>query len=234
MSFKFKHFKIEDDISSMKVGTDAVLLGAWASHDAPSDILDIGTGSGLIALMMAQRFQEARILGLDIHEASIKQAINNFRHSPWESRLSALHISLQEFVNSTSRAYDLIVSNPPFFSDSLLPPDPRKALAKHNRHLSLVEMAKCVRALLNPDGLFSLILPAKLSHDFNTIAKQSGLYMVRDLSIIPVTGKIPNRTISTWSLQHEEMEAHSLTIRLDPRHYTQEYIALTKDFYLAL
>ena len=221
MSFKFKHFKIEDDISSMKVGTDAVILGAWASHDAPTDILDIGTGSGLIALMMAQRFQKARVLGLDIHKASIQQAKKNFRYSPWESSLSARHISLQEFADSASTGFDLIVSNPPFFSHSLLSPDPRKALAKHNRHLSFAEMAKHVRKLLNPGGLFSLILPANVSDDFEAIAEQAGLFKTKELNIIPVKGKSANRTVSTWSLQSACLETHSLHIRMDSRHYSK-------------
>lgn len=218
----------------MKVGTDAVLLGSWVSHPGPSKILDIGTGSGLIALMMAQRFQSADILGIDIHEASVEQARINFANSPWTSRLSVLHISLQQFADLPSDGFDLIISNPPFFSNSLLPPDPRKALAKHNRTLSFAEMADSVKKLLRPQGFFSLILPAKDHAGFEAEAEQAGLYKVKELIVSPVKGKAPNRLISTWSQQSNRTESRSMSIRSDSQHYSEEYISLTEDFYLAL
>lgn len=218
----------------MKVGTDAVLIGAWAGHPAPSHILDIGTGSGLIALMMAQRFGKSHIVGIDIHQASAIQAGENFKHSDWSQRLDARNISLQEYAQQADKKYDLIVSNPPFFNDSLLPPDSKKALAKHTRALSFKEMANCVSILLAEDGNFTLILPVLDQLHFEQEASQTGLYKKRELIITPVTGKSPNRIISEWSLVRQKTQSRHLTIRKNQNNYTEAYIRLTGEFYLAL
>ena len=159
MAFRFKQFSIEDDKSSIKVGTDAVLLGAWAGQGNPGLILDIGTGCGLVALMMAQRFQGANVHGIDIHKPSTDQAGENFSKAPWSDRLEAKNISYQLHAEHSKIKYDLIVTNPPFFSGSLLPPDDSKKISKHTSTLTYLEIINGVSNLLTEEGTLSLILP---------------------------------------------------------------------------
>ncbi len=234
MGFRFKQFSVVDDKSSMKVGTDAVLLGAWAGCRNPKNILDAGSGSGLIALMMAQRFQAARILGIDIHPGSIKQAEMNFTASPWRERLEIREISLQHFATKQSKAFDLIVSNPPFFNASLLPPDESKKMAKHTESLSYNELVVSIASLLHTDGSFALILPYENKDNFDRLAVEQGLFLSRELVVIPVKGKDPNRYLSEWTWKQQISVREELCIRENPGEYTEEYRKLTVDFYLAL
>lgn len=234
MAFNFKQFIIEDDRSSMKVGTDAVLLGAWATHHKPDNILDIGCGSGILSIMMAQRFQDATIFGIDIHRPSIEQASENFKRTKWQNRLAAIHISLQDHASQTPQRYDLIVSNPPFFTDSLLPPKADKANAKHTRALSYNDIARCVSHLLADKAKFVLILPFLDQPRFDASAKDNGLFKSHEMTIIPVRGKSPNRVLTLWNKQQQALSQDTLTIREADNNYTEAYIQFTKDFYLAL
>jgi len=233
MAFRFKQFSVNDDQSSMKVGTDAVLLGAWAGINDPDNILDIGTGSGLIALMMAQRFQTGNIQAIDIHLPSIIQSKENFNHSPWKNRLSASHISLQEFASDNKTKYDLVVSNPPYFTNSLLPPDPSKKLARHTASLSYLEIVQGLCKVMDADGCFCLILPYENLDLFEIHANENGLYKSRQLNIIPVKGRKPNRLLSEWRFKPSVTKTDSLTIRSDIHTYSEEYKRFTGDFYLA-
>lgn len=214
----------------MKVGTDAVLLGVWADKEHPKNILEIGCGCGLISLMMAQRFPHAQIHAIDIHQPSIEEAKQNFAASPWAKRLSAENISLQKYTTQTK--YDLIISNPPFFSDSLLPQTSNKTLAKHTGSLSHTDLAEHASKLLSPQGKLSLILPIESHHNFSIM--QNGLHLWRQLSIFPKEGKASNRILSEWRMKKGEGKRNSLTIRNSDNTYTEEYIELTKAFYLAL
>ena len=234
MAFRFKQFTVNDERSSMKTGTDAVLLGAWAGSLIPATILDIGTGCGLIALMMAQRFKGAMITAIDIHEGSVGQAGENFKASRWSENLSAELISLQDLAASRAKAFDLIISNPPFFSDSLLPPDPSKKIARHTETLSFPELAKGIADLLKPGGHFALILPTESHKAFSRHATKNHFLLCRELEITPVKGKIPNRILSEWTKEQEEPFFESLTIRKNPMEYTDEYKKLSGEFYLAL
>jgi len=234
MAFRFKQFTVNDERSSMKVGTDAVLLGAWAGNRIPVTILEIGTGCGLIALMMAQRFKNARITAIDIHEGSVEQAGENFKASRWTENLSAEPISLQDLAAGRAKAFDLIISNPPFFSDSLLPPDTSKIIARHTESLSFPELARGVINLLKPGGLFALILPTESHKAFSHHATKNHLFKCRELEIIPVKGKTPNRILSEWAKEQEKPFFESLAIRQNTLEYTDEYKKLTGEFYLAL
>lgn len=218
----------------MKVGTDAVLLGAWAGCGNPKNILDAGSGSGLIALMMAQRFPGARVLGIDIHPGSIQQAEMNFTASPWRDNLEIREISLQDFATIPSNAFDLIVSNPPFFNASLLPPDESKKLAKHTESLSYDELVVSIASLLHEDGRFALILPYENKDNFDRLAAEQGLLLSRELAVIPVKGKDPNRYLSEWTWKQQFPIREELCIRTNIKEYTEEYKKLTEDFYLAL
>jgi len=232
VKFQFKQFEVEDKNCAMKVGTDAVLLGSWVNIENAESALDIGTGSGVIALMLAQR-SDAEITGIDIHEPSILDATENFKESPWKSRLMARNFSLQEFVNFNEKKYDLIVSNPPFFSNSLISPSENKSLAKHNQSLSQYELLKSVLTLLKENGKFSVILPASEISEFTIKAVKMGFYTKKQLRIFPKTNKAFNRIITTFSLQPFGIcEIEELIIRDQNNNYTSEYKDLTKYFYL--
>lgn len=234
MAFRFKQFSVEDDKASMKVGTDAVLLGAWATHPQAGKILDIGCGSGVLSLMMSQRFSQAEVTGIDIHSPSVLQSQENFNRSKYHKRLQALNISLQDYATASDHKFDLIISNPPFFTNALLPPDPKKANAKHTQKLSFKEMASCVKHLLAAKGVFALILPALDQEKFECEARNIGLYKSREMIIRPVDGKEPNRIISEWTKAQHSPSREFLSIRTKDKNYSTAYIELTQDFYLAL
>jgi len=234
MPFRFKQFSIVDERSAMKVGTDAVLLGCWAGNAKPANILDIGTGCGLISLMLAQRFPDAKITGIDIHSGSLQDANENFRASEWNSRLGVKHISLQEYAPTHKKTFDLIVSNPPFFINSLLPPGSKKKLAKHSGELSFQEVAEASAALLKPEGSLALILPYENREIFKNNATRAGLSLVREIIVHPVRGKTPNRYLSEWGFIQKETVSNELHIRDEDHNYTRQYIEMTREFYLAL
>jgi tRNA1Val (adenine37-N6)-methyltransferase len=172
--FRFKQFQLTDAHSAMKVGMDAVLLGSWLQTRNYQKVLDVGCGSGLIALMMAQRFASARITGIDIHEGSIRDAAYNFEHSPWANRLHAVHRDFKEF--NTPDSFDLIISNPPFFNASLLPPEENRAEARHDISLPLEDLIRYSRQLLDDNGIFALVYPFDREQQLLDIAAKSGLY----------------------------------------------------------
>jgi len=234
MAFNFKQFKVNDDRSSMKVGTDAVLLGAWADGDRAASILEVGSGSGVISLMLAQRFPASRIEAIDIHSESVEEATENFYSSPWPDILSAQNISIQDFAESNESKFDLIVSNPPFFNDSLLPPDTLKRQAKHTGSLPYTELINSIVKLLHGNGKFVLILPYDSKDAFTQIAMARGLYLSQELIIYPAIGKPANRFISEWTRKKKKQGRKELFIRNSEREYTKEYKVLTEDFYLAL
>jgi tRNA1Val (adenine37-N6)-methyltransferase len=234
MGFRFRQFIVDDSRSVMKVGTDAVLLGAWAGREAAKDILDIGCGSGIIALMMAQRFKDACITAIDIHAPSVEQAAGNFTDSAWAIRLQAVQSSLQDYSQQYTKAFDLIVSNPPFFSNSLRPPDKEKGIARHTDSLSHSELVFCAAALLRDKGRFALILPAGSQAAFEDHARAAGLAKSRQTDIIPVAGKAVNRVMSEWASGPETTEHRKLTIRSAKGNFSEEYKKLTAAFYLAL
>jgi len=234
MGFQFKRFYIEDSGASMKVGTDAVLLGSWAGSGSPGMILDVGSGSGLIALMMAQRFPTGNILAIDIQDDSIAQSIINFEASPWNDRLSARHISLQDHATQCRVKYDLIVSNPPFFRNSLRPADNAKMMARHTDELSYKDLLEAICKILHPSGSFNLILPFDNQTIFEEYALQMPINISRKLEVIPVTGKKPNRVLTEWRFNKPAAESGTLTIRNKDNSYTEAYKKLTDEFYLAL
>lgn len=216
------------------MGTDAVMLGAWAGGNRNYDsILDIGCGSGLIGIMAAQRFSNARVTGIDIHTDSVKQARKNASGTPWSTRLEIRHISLQDLCRESAQKYDLIISNPPYFSHSLLPPDQHRKNAKHTEKLSYADLADCAAALLSENGHFAVILPAEMQDKFIEEAMRNQLKLNRSMDIIPVEGKPPNRIMSEWSHLDSRSERSGICIRNAKNVYTGEYKKLTKDFYLA-
>lgn len=231
MSFQFKEFIVHQDSTAMKVGTDGVLLGAWV-NPIESNILDIGTGTGLIALMLAQRTNKAIIEAVEINAAAYKQAENNFLLSKWKSRLNPINESIQNFTSQ--KKYDLIVSNPPYFVNSTKAPDDSRSTARHSDSLSFNELLHSVTNLLSLKGTFSLILPVNEATLFLKLATSKKLYLNRRCKIKPNINKDHNRVLMDFSFTPvKHFIDEQLTIETEKRHeYTKEYITLTKDFYL--
>ena len=231
--FKFKQFTVWQDIAAMKVGTDGVLLGAWANADHATRVLDLGTGTGLIALMIAQRFQMPRIHAIDVDPDAIQQATENFKRSSWSDRLSAQSISFQEFVASQPDNFDHIVSNPPYFKNSLHAPDKKRTLARHTASLSFSEILKGSSEILSPTGKLSLIVPYEAVDEILQESASYNLFCHRQLFVKPKPEKGVVRVLLELNCTRAEVESKTLVIELEQRHnYSQAYKDLTHEFYL--
>jgi tRNA1Val (adenine37-N6)-methyltransferase len=229
--FTFKEFTIFQEKAAFKVGTDGVLLGAVADVINRKRILDIGTGTGLISLMLAQR-SEASIVSIEPDYESFLQAEANVSQCKWKSRIKVINCDLQNY-SCADEKFDLIVTNPPYFSNSLKNPDPRKSSARHNDSLSSDDLLKKVSRLLNDDGIFQLIMPYVEGTIFIAQAQQYGLYCNNILKIKPLPTAEVRRLIMTFSRERLKPVEKFLTIERGERHeFTDEYKALTKDFYL--
>jgi len=229
--FNFKQFTVYHDKCGFKVGTDGVLLGAYADVTGAVNILDIGTGSGLIALMVAQRCP-AMITALEPDEESYKQACSNFSNSPWGNMITAVNTSLQSY-NPDNLKFELILSNPPYFTGSLKNPDPRKSAARHNDSLTPGEMLEAVSRLLTENGKFQVIMPYAEGNVLIAKAHEFGLYCNNILKIKPLPTSEIRRLIITFSRHKLKVAEKFLTIEHGKRHeFTEEYMNLTRDFYL--
>ena len=224
----------------MKVGTDGVLLGAWGCVEGKR-ILDVGTGTGLIALMAAQRNPEANVLGIDIDEAAILQARENIAESPFSDRVSCVLCDLMAFqiVNGESsncKCFDAILCNPPFFTEDTLPDDKGRALARNNKSLPFEQLIPKVASLLANDGTFSLIIPSQLATELIGLCLNEGLHLVRRCQIRTTAHKPPRRTLMTFSFdcrpQNADCRQEELVLMTDDGNRSQAYQELTKDFYL--
>ena len=227
--FRFKQFAIEQDDVAMKVGTDGVLLGAWAECEGANSILDIGTGTGVIALQMAQRNPEAQICAVEIDATAAHRARANFDLSPWAERLQVAQTAVQEF--EPTEKFDLIISNPPYFVDSLLPPDAKRSTARHTHDLTFEELDKAVCRLLAENGKFALILPVT---EFEKYLLLTQLHLVRRCDVSSIDGGAVKRILGEFAKQKPTEVAHeTLAIEVENRgEFSAEYRALTKDFYL--
>jgi tRNA1Val (adenine37-N6)-methyltransferase len=229
--FSFKQFTIYQDKSAFKVGTDGVLLGACANIEGARKILDIGSGTGLISIMLAQRCN-AYITAIEPDHESFIQTCENVSRCEWSTRIKVENTSLQNF-NSDQDKFDLIVTNPPYFSDSLKNPDPRKTFARHNDSLSSEELLEGVSKLLDEQGRLQLILPYVEGNIFIAGANKFGLYCNNILKIKPLPTSEIRRLILTFSRIRKKPVESFLTFEHGKRHeFTDEYINLTKDFYL--
>ncbi len=217
----------------MKVGTDAVLLACLAPLQNRENILEIGCGSGIISLIAAQR-SNANIIAIDIHQDSVLQATENFNISPWYSRIKCHNISIQDFSKRVERKFDAILSNPPFFIDSLKSPIENRNLARHNHHLSQLELLQLARQLLKPKGILCLILPLTEGETLIQMAQEEGLYLKSRVDIVPKPSKKTNRIVIELGMSPQEYTHQQLIIRKENNDYTLAYKELTKDFYLAL
>ena len=243
--FRFKQFTVWHDRCAMKVGTDGVLLGAWAGASESSEgasqpamtssikhILDIGTGSGLVALMLAQRFPNAFIDGIDIDSSAVLQAQDNFSASPFSTRLRAYSSPLQDW--QPQEKYDLIVSNPPYFSNSLLCPDNTRTMARHDNTLSFAELFEHSDRLLSPCGTLALVLPADAEKEILALSRLHHLYCVRLCRVHTTAAKAAKRILIAFSRQVLTCPLTPDTLCLSENGLSRSaaYSALTQAFYL--
>ncbi len=242
--FQFKQFTIDQSLCAMKVGTDGVTLGAVAEVENAKRVLDIGCGTGLLCLMTAQRNESAEIIGIDIDGDAVRGATQNCEASKWSDRITIVGKSLQEFAESFTSTFDKIITNPPYFEDSLKAPKANRTLARHTDSLPFSELASTVSALLSEGGSLSIILPTDAHDKFESIAKEHGLYLRKKTLVYPKPGAEAKRTVGEFVKcvganpcgclgESEKMIIEHLTIETDVRHqYTEDYIKLTKEFYL--
>lgn len=229
--FHFKHFSLCHDRSTMKVGTDAVLLGAWVEVKPSDWVLDIGTGCGVLPLMLAQK-SITKVHAVDLDEASALEAAENFQASQWSRQLFAFHADIRKFTMQC--AYDLIISNPPFFINSFKCDADRRNQARHtDTSLTFNDLITSVRRLLKPEGRFALVLPERESHDFIPLAEQANLFLFRKENNIPIEGKTPNRVnLELRYGKPETVLVSNLIIRHEDGSFTDNYQERVRDFYL--
>ncbi|TMM58398.1 methyltransferase [Maribacter algarum] len=233
--FKFKHFSINQNRCAMKIGTDGVLLGAWATiENEPNSILDIGAGTGLLSLMLAQRSLVENIEALEIDENAYEQCVENFEASPWADRLFCYHAGLDEFIEEIEEPYDLIISNPPFYSEDVSSGNPSRDTARQNQSLPFDELLEGVSKLLSKDGLFATIIPHKEEKSFVEMANSYGLFLNRVLRVKGNPSAEIKRSLLEFSFKEEKVSEDELTIEINRHEYTFDYQELTKAFYLKM
>ena len=234
--FNFKQFSVQQDKTAMKVGTDGVLLGAWCPIDNnPNSILDIGTGTGLIALMLGQRTTAQQIDALEIDENAYEQATENFENSPWSDRLFCFHAGLDEFVDDPEDEYDLIVSNPPFYSEDVKTDDEQRNLARFQDALPFEELVVAADLLLSENGIFAVIIPYKEEKRFIDLCADVELFPIK---ITRVKGShstpIVRSLLAFKRFELTTLTANELVVEINRHEYTDDYINLTREFYLKM
>ncbi|MBC7413222.1 MAG: methyltransferase [Bacteroidia bacterium] len=231
--FVFKQFEIAQHLCAMKVGTDAVLLGAWASVYNARTILDIGTGTGILALMLAQKNTLASITAIDIDESAVIQASHNFANSKFATQLNIQHTCLQNFVAQSTVKYDVIISNPPFFENSSRAQDAARNIARHNDSLTLAELIQSVQILLAQNGTFYIVLPATQQSTLLQLINNNKMYVQQIMYIHTKEHKAPKRILVAVGKYEKTIKEENLIIELENRHdYSPEYKALTQDYYV--
>jgi tRNA1Val (adenine37-N6)-methyltransferase len=230
--FQFKQFKIIQERAAMKVGTDGVLLGAWANVAEAIKVLDVGTGTGLIALMIAQR-SHAKITGIEIEKKAAEEAAENAQNSLWSNRIKIQNISFQEFKDTTTEKFDLVISNPPFFTNSQRSKCDYLAMAKHNHLLPFAVLANGAEKLLEQNGNLAVILPVEAVRDFTQIALNERFFMIRQTEVRSNRLKKVHRYLLEFSKTEKPLKKDFIYIHTDDNSdFTEQYKILTRDFYL--
>ena len=234
--FSFKQFLVKQDQCAMKIGTDGVLLGAWTPiENNPFSILDIGTGTGIIALMLAQRSSAQQIDALEIDDDAYEQSVDNFENSPWSDRLFCYHAALDEFIEDPEDEYDLIVSNPPFYTDDFKSATEQRDLARFADAMPFEDLLEAAALLLSENGIFTVILPFKEEENFLVLAKEYELYPIKITHVKGTPTSEIKRSLLAFSREENLTYPVDELIIETARHiYTPEYIELTKDFYLKM
>ena len=230
--FFFKRFALFHHRSTMKIGTDAILLGRWVDVNGDDEVLDIGTGCGLLPLMLAQKGIKSAD-AVEIDQDSFEEAAQNFSNSAWKSRLFAVNDDIKHYAELCTKKYDLVVSNPPFFFGDNIPEKEKKGLARHTNTLSYNDLLISVKQLLKPDGRFALVLPARESLTFLKDAENQGFFLKKEMKIVPIEGKEPNRiNMQLVVNQVGRVESETFVLRHPDHSFTKEYKEFLKDYYL--
>jgi tRNA1Val (adenine37-N6)-methyltransferase len=234
--FQFKQFSVEQDRCAMKIGTDGVLLGAWAPiENNPFRILDIGSGTGIIALILAQRSNAEQIDALEIDEEAYEQSVNNFESSPWDQRLFCFHAGLDEFVEEPEDEYDLIVSNPPFYSEDYKTESNQRDMARFQDAMPFEDLVEAAALLLSENGIFSVIIPFKEEAAFLSLAKEYDLFPLKITRVKGTPTTEIKRSLLAFSRNENlDLIIDELIIETARHLYTKEYTELTKEFYLKM
>lgn len=232
--FRFRQFEVRQSQSAMKVGTDSVLLGCLAQQPGASAILDIGTGTGLLSLMMAQRFPQASVDAVEVDALAYEEAALNAGQSPWAHRIHVHHQTFQDFVAQTNTLYDLIISNPPYYkaAGNVKIEDRQRSNARHDGELSFEDLLKGCAALLSDKGSCWLILPKQESELLLALINGYGLHLHRGISISPKHSKEANRIILCLGKTQQQPTEQSLTIYNEEGSHTKDYFELTREFLL--
>ena len=234
--FQFKQFAVQQDRCAMKIGTDAVILGAWCPiNNHPFSILDIGAGTGILSLMLAQRSNAAQIDAIEINDEAYEQCVENFESSPWGDRLFCFHAGLDEFLDEPEDEYDLIISNPPFYSENYKTDSAQRDLARFQEAMPFEDLIEAARLLLSENGIFAVIIPFKEEEKFIELCAEVELYPINVTRVkgTPTT-EVKRSLLAFKRYELSVLTADELVIETARHQYTEDYIALTKDFYLKM
>ncbi len=234
--FQFKKFSVNQDRCAMKVGTDGVLLGAWCPIDNnPFSLLDIGAGTGILSLMLAQRSNAEQIDAIEIDEDAYEQCVENFESSPWGDRLFCFHAGLDEFIDEPEDQYNIIISNPPFYSEDYKTENSQRDLARFQDALPFEDLVEAANLLLSENGIFAVIIPYKEEERFVDLCAEVELYPIKVTRVkgTPTT-EIKRSLLAFKRYELSVLTADELIIETARHQYTDDYIALTKDFYLKM
>ncbi len=234
--FQFKQFSVQQDKCAMKIGTDAVLLGAWCPIENNTfSVLDIGAGTGILSLMLAQRTNAEQIDAIEIDENAYEQAVDNFENSPWGDRLFCFHAGLDEFIEEPEDEYDLIVSNPPFYSEDYKTENEQRDLARFQDAMPFEDLVAAADLLLSENGIFAVIIPYKEEAKFIDLCAEAELFPVKVTRVKGTpTSEIKRSLLAFKRYELPVLTADELIIETARHQYTEEYIVLTKDFYLKM
>ena len=232
-TFRFKQFSVRQARSAMKVGTDGVLLGAWVDVQDVRRALDVGTGTGLIALMLAQR-SKAQIDAVEIDAAAAAEAAENAAASPWPDRVKVIHQSVQDYARQANETYDLVVSNPPFFTGGVLSAYQDRASVRHTVKLPHGDLLDAARRLLHPEGRLAVILPYLEGLRFGELAATYGFYLCRRTRVRPLPEQPFNRLLLEFARQVRPLQESDLVIQDEQGHWTEAYARLTRPFYISI
>ena len=235
MTFTFKHFSVNQDRCAMKIGTDGVLLGAWTPLiNNPFNVLDIGAGTGILSLMLAQRSNAEQIDAIEIDENAYEQCVENFEASPWGDKLFCFHAGLDEFVDEPEDEYDLIISNPPFYTDDYKSDNASRDLARFEDALPFEELIEAAALLLSDNGIFSVIIPFKEEERFISLCKELDLFPLKMTRVKGTPTSEIKRSLLAFCRMEQTPLIDELVIEISRHNYTPEYIKLTKEFYLKM
>ncbi|WP_430466888.1 tRNA1(Val) (adenine(37)-N6)-methyltransferase [Winogradskyella ouciana] len=233
--FQFKQFTVNQDQCAMKIGTDGVLLGAWTSVDHnPFNVLDIGAGTGILSLMIAQRSNAEQIEAIEIDDDAFEQCAENFENSPWNDRLFCFHASLLEYIEAVDEKFDLIICNPPFYSEDYKTEDKARNLARFSDAMPMEHIIFAIINFLSENGIFSIVIPHKMENTFIEEASLIGLFPNRILRVKGNPNSEIKRSLIEFSYSETATKISELIIETERHQYTEDYINLTKDFYLKM